>query len=221
MSKNLDCSACILECGQKRIIFKSLSIIRCSPSITHRALRDYKSLGFARFLAFSLLVAKLGLLNICFAFPPPYRRDLWVLWVENCFLLCLARPLHHCLEHPCTCWGLLLGEQTDHHLGGQVKSKVLKTTFSVFLPRARRVPWRYRLCSLFPLQCDLGHILPGGVIRICLRSIISVAVFLCYLGRKMWFKINFSIGSGALQNCLTNGAASSPGDFLTLSYTSV
>ena len=110
------------------IIFKSLSI-RCSPSITHRALRDYKSLGFARFLAFSLLVAKLGLLNICFAFPPPYRRDLWVLWTENCFLLCLAWPLHHCLEHPCTCWGLLLGEQTHHHLGDLVQKKTLQFFF--------------------------------------------------------------------------------------------
>ena len=164
--------------AKKRIIPKYLSI-RCSPCTTHRALRDYKSLGFGRFLAFSPLVAKIYFTQYLLCIST-CRRDLWVLWAQNCFLLCLAWPLHHCLEHPCTCWGLLLGEQADHHPGGQVSFEVLKTTLSVFLPRARRVPWRYRLCSLLPLQCDLGHILPGGVIiPICLQCIISVSTLLC------------------------------------------
>ena len=60
------------------------------------------------------------------------RRDLWVLWAENCFLLCLAWPLHHRLEHPCSCWRLLLGEQTHHHLGRWSSSR--KESFEKYFP---------------------------------------------------------------------------------------
>ena len=62
-------------------------------------------------------------------------------------------------------------------------------------------------------------ILFGGIIPICLLYWVIISVNLPRRSKiYMWFgppslKINFRLGSDVLQNCLTNGAASSPGTF--------
>ena len=97
----------------------------------------------------------------------PSRWDIWVFWSQDRFLLCLAWSLHHCLEHPCCRWWRLLG--------GFPPQSFIRLSFAnvpVFLPRARWVPGRYRLCSLFTFQCHLGHFLSRGVIQNYLQSTI-------------------------------------------------